>query len=162
MSTMLHCASRPFSSLHGIKSARVKIARNACFFHRLTTDFTTHDARGNIVTKKVRMIIGNPGETYVLIDPGLVLHFVLPVYLHQHLLLLLKIDVNLHSSMTHNTLVLVRCQCPDFSGTVVNNFCYHQKHRVTPAFMSQVNFLVKQSRIQALQLCFLVERCMRY
>ncbi|KAJ5260659.1 hypothetical protein N7524_008683 [Penicillium chrysogenum] len=32
--------------------------------------FITHDARGNLVTRKVPIIIGNLGETYVLIEQG--------------------------------------------------------------------------------------------
>ena len=47
----------------------MKRARIARCFHRLTTDFITHDARGNLVTRKVPIIIGNLGEAYVLIDP---------------------------------------------------------------------------------------------
>lgn len=40
------------------------------FFHRVTTDFVNYDARGNLVVMKEPIIIGNPGEAYVLIDPG--------------------------------------------------------------------------------------------
>ena len=66
---MLRCA-RPFSSLHNIKSARIRSSYIARYFHRVTTDFITYDATGSLATRKVPMIIGNPGETYVLIDPG--------------------------------------------------------------------------------------------
>jgi hypothetical protein len=45
-------------------------ARTARYFHRVTTNFITHDARGNLVTRKVPIIIGNLGETYVLIEQG--------------------------------------------------------------------------------------------
>lgn len=67
---MLRCASRPFSSLHDIKSARIKSSRVARYFHRVTTDFITSDASGNLATTKVPVFIGNPGETYVLIGTG--------------------------------------------------------------------------------------------
>lgn len=40
------------------------------FFHRVTTDFINYDARGNLVVRKVPIFIGNPGEAYILIDPG--------------------------------------------------------------------------------------------
>jgi hypothetical protein len=61
---MFRSAFRPFSSLRCTRSART-----ARYFHRVTTDFITHD-RGNLVTRKVPIIIGNPGETYVLIEQG--------------------------------------------------------------------------------------------
>lgn len=64
---MFRSASRPFSSLYSTKGVRASTAR---YFHRVTTDFISHDMRGNLVVRKVPIIIGNPGETYVLIDPG--------------------------------------------------------------------------------------------
>lgn len=42
----------------------------ARYFHRVTTDFISHDVRGNLISRKVPVIIGDPGETYVLIEPG--------------------------------------------------------------------------------------------
>ncbi|KAJ5245570.1 hypothetical protein N7489_005666 [Penicillium chrysogenum] len=60
---MFRSAFRPFSSLRCARSALT-----ARYFHHVTTDFTTHDARGNLVTRKVPIVIGNPGETYVLIE----------------------------------------------------------------------------------------------
>lgn len=56
------------------------------------------------------VIVGEPGETYVLIEPGVVVPCVLPVPLHQLLQLALKIDVNIHFSLIHNTLGLVSYQ----------------------------------------------------
>ncbi|KAJ5921913.1 hypothetical protein N7516_009616 [Penicillium verrucosum] len=62
---MFRSAFRPFSSLRYTRGART-----ARYFHRVTTDFITYNARGNLVTRKVPIIIGNPGETYVLIEIG--------------------------------------------------------------------------------------------
>lgn len=62
---MFRSAFRPLSFLHCTRSAFT-----ARYFHRVTTDFVTHDASGNLVTSKVPIIIGNPGETYVLIEQG--------------------------------------------------------------------------------------------
>jgi hypothetical protein len=62
---MFRSAFRPLSSFPSPRSART-----ARYFHRVTTDFITHDARGNLVTRKVPVIIGDPGETYVLIEQG--------------------------------------------------------------------------------------------
>ncbi len=61
---MFRSASRPFFSLYSAKSAC-----SSRYFHRVTSDFIHYDARGNLVTRKVPCIIGNPGESYVLIDP---------------------------------------------------------------------------------------------
>lgn len=60
---MFRSASRSF-----LYSARC--VRTARYFHRATTDFINHDAKGNLVTREVPVIIGNPGETYILVDPG--------------------------------------------------------------------------------------------
>lgn len=62
---MFRSTFRPFSSLRCTRSART-----ARYFHRVITDFITHDTKGNLVTRKVPIIIGNPGETYVLIEQG--------------------------------------------------------------------------------------------
>ncbi|CAG8217649.1 unnamed protein product [Penicillium salamii] len=64
-SPMFRSSFPPFSSLRSTRSART-----ARYFHRVATDFVTHDAGGNLVTRKVPVIIGNPGETYVLIEQG--------------------------------------------------------------------------------------------
>ncbi|KAJ5577509.1 uncharacterized protein N7459_006473 [Penicillium hispanicum] len=61
---MFRCAIRPFVSLPS--PGRAAPAR---YFHRVTGDFLSHDTRGNPVSTKVPVIIGDPGETYVLIDP---------------------------------------------------------------------------------------------
>lgn len=58
-------ALRPFSPLPCTRSAPT-----ARYFHQVTTDFITHDAKGNLITRKVPVIIGDPGETYVLIEQG--------------------------------------------------------------------------------------------
>lgn len=63
---MFRGAFWPLSSLHSTRSLRT-----ARYFHQVTTYFVTHDARGNLVTRKVPIIIGNPGETYVLIETGI-------------------------------------------------------------------------------------------
>jgi hypothetical protein len=62
---MICCAPRSFSFLYITRSPRA-----ARYFHRVTTDFINHDARGHLVARKVPVIVGNPGETYVLIDLG--------------------------------------------------------------------------------------------
>lgn len=64
-SHMFHCASWSFSSLY-----RTRSTHTARYFHRVTTDFINYNARGNLVARNVPVIVGNPGETYVLIDPG--------------------------------------------------------------------------------------------
>lgn len=61
---MFCAASRPFPSLHGATRVSTRC------FHRITTDFITHDATGKLVTRKVPAIIGNPGQSYVLIHPA--------------------------------------------------------------------------------------------
>ena len=75
---MFRSASRPVCSLCRTKGIRASTER---YFHRVTTDFISHDMRGNLVARKVPIIIGNPGETYVLIDPavGSALHAASPV-----------------------------------------------------------------------------------
>lgn len=63
-SHMFRSASRPFFRSH---AGRPRTARP---FHRITTDFITQDAKGSLVTERVPVIIGNPGEAYVLIYPS--------------------------------------------------------------------------------------------
>ncbi|CAG7940348.1 unnamed protein product [Penicillium salamii] len=53
---MFRSSFPPFSPWHSTRSACT-----ARYFHRVTTDF---------VTRKVPIVIGNPGETYVLIEQG--------------------------------------------------------------------------------------------
>ena len=60
---MFRSAFRPFSSLRCTRSPLT-----ARYFHHVTTDFITRDTGGNLVTRKVPIVIGNPGETYVLIE----------------------------------------------------------------------------------------------
>ena len=64
---MFRSASRLFSPLYSTKGVRTS---TAWYFHPATTDFISHVTRGNLVVRKMPIIIGNPGETYVLIDPG--------------------------------------------------------------------------------------------
>lgn len=63
---MFRCAFRPFSPF-----PRTSVGPTARYFHRITTDFVAHDVRGNLVTRKVPIIVGDPGEAYVLIEPGI-------------------------------------------------------------------------------------------
>lgn len=102
---MFRGAFWPLSSLHSTRSLRT-----ARYFHQVTTYFVTHDARGNLVTRKVPIIIGNPGETYVLIETGIGSALRAASPLHFLPRLVLKIDANLHFFMIHNTLGLVSCQ----------------------------------------------------
>ncbi|KAJ5724391.1 hypothetical protein N7493_006119 [Penicillium malachiteum] len=62
---MFRCASPRFPFLNGLKSPRFMR-----YFHRVTAKFIDYDSSRNLVPKKVPIIVGNPGETYVLIDPG--------------------------------------------------------------------------------------------
>lgn len=62
---MFRCAFRPFSLF-----PRTSIPSTARYFHRVTIDFIAHDVRGNLVTRKVPIIVGDPAETYILIEPG--------------------------------------------------------------------------------------------
>ncbi|KAJ5731811.1 uncharacterized protein N7483_006319 [Penicillium malachiteum] len=61
---MFRRASPRFTPLRGLKGPRF-----ARYFHLITTNFIDFDSRGNLASRKVSMIVGNPGETYVLIDP---------------------------------------------------------------------------------------------
>ncbi|KAJ6023874.1 hypothetical protein N7540_004671 [Penicillium herquei] len=62
-SAMFRNASRSFTSFYRTRSTRI-----TRYFYRITTDFVIHDTRGNPTTRKVPVIIGDPGEAYVLID----------------------------------------------------------------------------------------------
>lgn len=46
---------------------RLRGGSTARLFHRITTEFITHDAKGSLVTERVPAIVGDPGEAYVLI-----------------------------------------------------------------------------------------------
>ncbi|PKY07148.1 hypothetical protein P168DRAFT_287646 [Aspergillus campestris IBT 28561] len=48
------------------RTRRIPSARQ---FHRVTADFLSHDSKGKLVTEKVPVIVGGPGEAYVLIYP---------------------------------------------------------------------------------------------
>ncbi|PWY81549.1 hypothetical protein BO94DRAFT_145057 [Aspergillus sclerotioniger CBS 115572] len=61
---MFHCVYRASTALY--RTRRIPSAR---YFHRVTADFSNYDLKGNLITEKVPVIVGNPGETYVLIDP---------------------------------------------------------------------------------------------
>lgn len=41
---------------------------NTRLLHHVTTDFITYNTSGNLVTRKVPVMIGDPGETYMLIE----------------------------------------------------------------------------------------------
>lgn len=60
---MFRSAFRPLSSFPYPRSAR-----SVRLLHHVITDFITYNARGNLVTRKVPVIVGDPGETYVLIE----------------------------------------------------------------------------------------------
>ncbi|KAJ5124358.1 uncharacterized protein N7515_008183 [Penicillium bovifimosum] len=60
---MFRSAFRPLSSFPCPRSAR-----SVRLLHRVTTDFIAHDARGDLVTRKVPVIVGDSGETYMLIE----------------------------------------------------------------------------------------------
>lgn len=68
---MFRGAFRPFaSSLCSARGLGVSITFTSTrHFHRVTTDFISQDAGGKLVVRKLPGIIGNPGQTYVLIDP---------------------------------------------------------------------------------------------
>ncbi|KAJ5634036.1 hypothetical protein N7528_001878 [Penicillium herquei] len=100
---MLRCASPRFSSLNGLKSPR--FTRH---FHRVTTNFVDYDPSGNLDPKKVSIIVGDPGETYVLIDPGVGTAIRAALSRVDFLrLMVLEIDANLHSSTIRSILDLV-------------------------------------------------------
>ncbi|RAL09231.1 uncharacterized protein BO97DRAFT_427708 [Aspergillus homomorphus CBS 101889] len=58
---MFRSAVQSLYLLHTTRSAR--------YFHRVTTNFINYDAQGDLLARKVPIIIGDPGQTYVLIDP---------------------------------------------------------------------------------------------
>ncbi|KAJ5921443.1 hypothetical protein N7466_009769 [Penicillium verhagenii] len=60
---MFRSAFRPIPPLRYTKTPC--FARN---FYWVTTDFIAHDERGNPVTRKVPIIIGDPEQNYVLIE----------------------------------------------------------------------------------------------
>lgn len=60
---MFRNATRPLSRYFVTQGSRTR------HFHKITTDFITQDTTGNLVLKKVPVIIGNIGEAYVLIYP---------------------------------------------------------------------------------------------
>ncbi|KAJ5278570.1 hypothetical protein N7524_004723, partial [Penicillium chrysogenum] len=62
-STIFRYTFRPLSPFPCPRSAR-----SARLLHHVTTDFITHNTRGNLVTRKVPVIVSDPGETFVLIE----------------------------------------------------------------------------------------------
>lgn len=56
-------------------------ASAARYFRRMTADLINRDASGQLVVDKVPVIVGNPGEAYVLTDPkvGNALHAASPL-----------------------------------------------------------------------------------
>ncbi|KAJ5516109.1 hypothetical protein N7527_007669 [Penicillium freii] len=58
---MFRSAFRPLSSFP-------RRACNTRLLHLVTTDFINYNTSGNLVTRKVPVMIGDPGETYMLIE----------------------------------------------------------------------------------------------
>ncbi|CAG8146928.1 unnamed protein product [Penicillium nalgiovense] len=61
---MFRNAGRPLSRHLVAQGSRTR------HFHKITTDFITQDKTGNLVCTKVPVIIGSPGEAYVLTSPS--------------------------------------------------------------------------------------------
>ena len=150
--------SKRLSSFHTTKNAH-----SARYFHRVTADLITHDVRGNLVREKVP-IMGNLRETYVLIDPGV--GSALRAVGHTSRLLLpvlLKMDVNLHFSMTRNTLGSGKIALCNVSTADANNLfsmikssSYHRLH-----IPNQLLRQTDGTQVRALQFCSLAGRCTR-
>ncbi|KAJ5859486.1 hypothetical protein N7534_004763, partial [Penicillium rubens] len=62
-STIFRYTFRPLSPFPYPRSAH-----SARLLYHIITDFITHNTRGNLVTRKVPIIISDPGETFVLIE----------------------------------------------------------------------------------------------
>lgn len=62
-SLMFRNAARPLSRYFVTQGSRTR------HFHAITTNFITQDTTGNLVLKKVPVVIGNLGQAYVLIYP---------------------------------------------------------------------------------------------
>ncbi|KAJ5373482.1 hypothetical protein N7517_005488, partial [Penicillium concentricum] len=60
---MFRNTARPLSPYFIAHASRTR------HFHEITTDFITQDTAGTLVSKKVHVVIGNPGQAYVLIYP---------------------------------------------------------------------------------------------
>ena len=61
---MLHLSLRIFIAIH-----RTKSALRARAFHVATAEFVNHGVNGELITRKVSIRIGDPGEFYVLVTP---------------------------------------------------------------------------------------------
>ncbi|GAQ46195.1 hypothetical protein AtubIFM54640_004456 [Aspergillus tubingensis] len=48
---------------------RTRRSPSARYLHQVTADFQNYDSKGNLVTEKVPVIAGDPGETYLLVYP---------------------------------------------------------------------------------------------
>ncbi|RAK83819.1 hypothetical protein BO79DRAFT_276597 [Aspergillus costaricaensis CBS 115574] len=48
---------------------RTRRSPPARYLHQVTADFQNYDSKGNLVTKRVPVIAGDPGETYLLVYP---------------------------------------------------------------------------------------------
>lgn len=55
---------QPSASLY--RARRIPLARQ---FHEATADFLNYDTRGNLITEKIPIIIGDPGQTYIMVYP---------------------------------------------------------------------------------------------
>ncbi|KAJ5963423.1 uncharacterized protein N7479_003299 [Penicillium vulpinum] len=60
---MCRNAARPLSRYFVTQGSQTR------HFHQITTDFITQDRTGKLVSKKVPVVLGNPGQAYVLIPP---------------------------------------------------------------------------------------------
>ncbi|KAL1993826.1 hypothetical protein VTN49DRAFT_2495 [Thermomyces lanuginosus] len=58
------------SACHTTTKSRAIQSHTKRFFHEATAELVNRDAKGNLVEKKVPIIIGNSDEAYILIDPG--------------------------------------------------------------------------------------------
>ena len=146
---MFRCASLPFPSLHGLKSARF-----TRYFHRVTTDFIDYDPSGKVASRKVSIIVGNPGETFVLIDPGVgtAIRAASPFTSPSAASAESRCKITFFHDSQHFGFGR-SSSCLGFIQPSLTLCSRCQDHRVIPASMFQVTCLVRQSQIQALQLC---------
>lgn len=56
---------QPSASLY--RARRIPLARQ---FHEVTADFLNyHHTRGNLITEKIPIVIGDPGQSYIMVYP---------------------------------------------------------------------------------------------
>lgn len=146
---MFRYASLPLPSLHGLKSTRFTRS-----FHRVTTDFINYDLNGKLASRKVSIIVGNPGETFVLIDPGVgtAIRDASPFASPSAASAESRCKITFFHDSQHfgfgwssNRLGFIQPSLTIYS--------HCQDYRLIPVYMFQVTSLARQSQIQALQLC---------